>query len=364
MNRHLPLLTESRLRAYRRCAREEKLRYQDGLLTGKSAALAFGTLIHACLELWWKMNLAAVEDWLASQTGVDQYEIAKAWALMRAYDVRYREDKQRYEVIAVEAEFRAPLRNPITGAESRTWELAGKIDVIVRDRVTGDVFIIEHKTSSEDISPGAGYWVRLRMDGQISCYFVGAGALGYQATGCLYDVIGKPEQRPSQIPLVDTDGVKIVVNAAGERVRTKDGKKWRESGDSAQGFVQQTRQETPEEYGERIFAAIGEDPDRYFARATIVRLEQELHDWQLDTWQLAGQMRDARRLGIATRNPDACVRFGSSCGYLPLCSGESNPESFQRVEWVHPELSPQFAATTKEESQHANAPSSTTEEAA
>lgn len=309
----LLLLTESRMRCFRRCQREEKLRYQDGLVTLRSAALEFGTLIHGALERWWLLDLAAVETWLAEQKA-DAFDVAKAWALMRGYEAMYAGDRDRYEVEIVEGEFRAPLVNPLTGAASKTWQLAGKVDVIVRDRETGRAFLVEHKTSSEDITPGAGYWVRLRMDGQISCYFVGAAALGHPVEGCIYDVIGKPALRPYQV--------------------------------SSKRAVA----ETAEEYGERIFAAIAESPERYYQRSTVVRLESELIEWQLDTWQQAAAMRDAKRMGVATRNPESCVRYGSACGYLPLCAGEANANSYQRVEWVHPEL-------TKEVSD-GNAPSS------
>lgn len=356
--KRLPLLTESRLRTYRRCAREEKLRYQDGLLSGRSAALEFGSLVHAALELWWLRDLSAVEESLAD-ADADAYEIAKAWALMRGYDLRYAEDRDRYDVLAVEAEFRAPLVNPLTGAESRTWRLAGKIDAIVRERSTGSVLLVEHKTSSEDLTPGSAYWVRLRMDGQISCYYTGAQALGYEVAGCIYDVLGKPELRPSQVPLLDADGLKIVLDSNGERVQTQKGE-WRQTADGKLGYVLQVRQETPEEYGERVFAAIASDPGRYYQRSTVVRLEQELRDWALDTWQLAAQMRDARRLGIAARNPDGCVRYGSQCGYLSLCSGEASADNYQRVDWVHPELTPHEAALTREESEDGDATEETT----
>lgn len=48
------LLTNSRLMAYRRCARLHKLRYEDRLEfpSEESEALAFGTLVHAGLEAW------------------------------------------------------------------------------------------------------------------------------------------------------------------------------------------------------------------------------------------------------------------------------------------------------------------------
>jgi hypothetical protein len=69
------------------------------------------------------------------------------------------------------------LINPATGRASQTRQLGGKLDVLVRDQ-DSRALIIEHKTSSEDLGPGSDYWRRLRMDPQISTYFVGARALG------------------------------------------------------------------------------------------------------------------------------------------------------------------------------------------
>ena len=41
------------------------------------------------------------------------------------------------------------------------------------------------------------YWARLRMDGQVTAYYLGAEALGTPPVGCLYDVIARPMLRPA-----------------------------------------------------------------------------------------------------------------------------------------------------------------------
>lgn len=269
----------------------------------------------------------------------DPYDLVRAEVMLRGYDARWRDD--RYEVLAVEQEFRAPLINPATGAASRTWQLAGKLDALVRD-AAGRVLIVEHKTSSEDISLGSDYWRVLRMDGQVSTYFAGARALGHTADACLYDVLGKPQQRPSAVPLRDENGAKIVLDAAGNRVRTKDGKKWRETGDAAEGYVLQTREETPDEYRARLIDAIAAEPGRYFARGEVVRLESEMREFAFDTWQIATQLREASNAGFYPREPKACRSFNRVCGYLSVCCGEArldDPTRFRRVE-LHRELSP------------------------
>jgi hypothetical protein len=98
--------------------------------------------------------------------------------------------------------------------------------------------------------------------------------------------------------------------------------------------------ETSEEYALRCAAAIGEDPDRYFQRAMVVRLESEVTEYDRELWQLATTMRDAIREGVAPRNPDSCVRFGQTCQFFGVCTGEESIDDlkWKRLEFPHPEL--------------------------
>jgi hypothetical protein len=335
----LELLTISRLSVARSCQRQHQIRYELGYRPVEiGGARKFGTLVHRALEAWWlalaagKAHDECLADAIAAVRagGGDPFEAAKAEAMIVAYHHRWKDEP--YDVLAVEQEFRAPLRNPSTGALSRTWELAGKIDVIVRDRNTGRVLIVEHKTSSEDITPGSGYWRRLRMDGQVSVYFVGADSVGMKADACLYDVLGKPAQKPYK--------------ATPESVRkyTKEGKLHAN---------QRDRDETPEEYGRRVYDAIAEEPGRYLARGEVVRLESEMEGALVDVWQQGQQLREARIAGRAPRNPGACVQWGRECDYFAICSGEASLDDttkFAKSASVHPELSAAVNQETKEES--------------
>ncbi len=273
----------------------------------------------------------------------DPFELARAEVLMRGYDARYAEEMSAFEVLAVEAEFRAPLVNPLTRQPSRTWRLAGKLDVLVRETRTGRKGVVEHKTAGVDVSMGSDYWPRLRMDGQVSLYYEGARALGHDPQFCLYDVIRKPLQRPSAVPILDDAGAKIVLDANGQRVRTKDGKKWRETGDAGAGYVLQTRPETVDEYRVRLLNIIAEDPNSFFVRGEVVRLDGEVADALFDVWQLGKQIREAHNAGRFPRNPDACVRYNQTCFLFDICTGAANLEDasrFRRVVDIHPELTP------------------------
>lgn len=345
------LLTHSRLACSRRCKREQHLRFNLGYRPVTDAEeLFFGQLLHLGLEAWWNSVKAGhpAATWLADaltalgQVKCNAFDLAKAKAMMMGYDARWSLDAEHYEVLAVEVRFTAKVVNPDTGRPSPLWMQGGKIDVVVRDRRDGKVKFVEHKTSSEDVSQGSPYWRRLMMDGQISIYFDGTVALGWQPEACVYDVLSKPQLRPSDVvPMLDEHGNKIVRNAAGERVRNQQGK-WRQTADKEQGFWLETRQETADEFFLRCGEAIAGDVNRYYSRGEVVRLEQELHDARADIWAEARTLRENELANRWPRNPEACRRNGNAlCPFFDVCSGQASlddPSRFRRVEDVHPEL--------------------------
>lgn len=205
------------------------------------------------------------------------------------------------------------------------------------------ILVAERKTTSEDISLGSVYWKRLLLDVQVSTYTTAGRELGIPIAGVFYDVLRKPMHQPSNIPLEDENGFKIVLDGAGNRVRTKNDKKWRETGDSELGYMLQTRLEEPHAYEARILAAISEEPERYYQRKHIVRLEDELHHAEVDMWQTATAIRDARRLKVFPRNPDGCFVFYRECDYMPICSRISHEDDammYRTAERRHEELEP------------------------
>lgn len=341
------LLTESRAQVARRCLREEHLRYVVGLVVAMTEeALRFGTLWHHGQEGWWGADgaplMAAIDEMHVHATPeTDAYELARAEAMMEGYHARWGEE--RYEVLGVELEFRAPLINPETGARSRTFDRAGKVDVIVRD-AEGREFIVEHKSAGEDIGPGSAFWARLRMGGQAAGYIRGAEALGYRPEGVIYDVARKPDLRPLKATPVE------------QRKFTKEKR-------DKNGIVvepsrlyagQRDTDETVDEYRDRLRAAIAEAPDRYYQRGLVVRLEAQLAEADAEMWQLGQTLRECHRLKLAPRNTDACQRYGRTCSYFPICSGEASADDprYVRLQFPHSELTPPIAASPKEEGLH------------
>jgi hypothetical protein len=346
----LPLLTASSSKTFRACPRLYKHRYVDGVVprTEDAEARRFGTLLHVGLEAWWRHLQAAgpsVDQALEAALdalppapepdgeGLDPFARVRLEELLRLYDARwFPETAQSYQVLAVEAEYRAPLLNPDTSAPSRTFQRAGKIDVIVRERDTGRTLLVEHKSSSEDISPGSDYWARLVLDGQISHYYAGAEALGHRIDACVYDVIGKPAHR------------RKLATPEAERKYTQPTKK-----DPTTRLYanQRDRDETLEEYAERVRVALIAEPDRFVRRAEIVRLEDDLRDAAFDDWQTARAIREAELAKRWPRNPDACKRYGSTCAYFAPCTRAASIDDplLYRHERPHRELTDESAPT-------------------
>jgi hypothetical protein len=317
------LLTNSRLKTARACSRLDWLKYELGYRALVTVdALRFGTLLHLVLEAWWKARQEErLERALAALEGAeaDPFDRARASALITGYHHRWIDEP--YEALVLEAEFCTPLRNPATGRPSKVWQLAGKLDGAVRNTRDGRQLILEHKTASGDISPGSEYWRRLRMDGQVSAYYVGAESMGLDVSGCLYDVVGKPGIRP----------LKATPHAS--RKYTKTGELYAN---------QRETDETPEEFHARLLEDIAADPSRYYQRGEVVRLDSELEDARFDTWQLAQQIHEANKAGRHPRNPEACTSYGRTCEFFDACTGAASLEDttrFVQSDDVHPELS-------------------------
>lgn len=338
--KQIQLLTNSRRNSFGSCHRKHYFEYELGRRPVSDAdSLRFGTLAHKGLEAWflaiYKGVEIALQEARAAILGTntseisDQYQIATALALIEGYSARW--GGEDFEVLAVEQEFQIPLMNPDTNGISRTFRLAGKVDAVVR--MGGRVLILEHKTSGEDIGPDSRYWVKLAIDGQVSGYYMGVGGLGYEPDGCLYDVLRKPSIRPGSVPVTDTDGIKIVLDAEGNRVRTKDGKKFRETASTADGYFLQSRPETTEEWYQRLTEDIATQPDRYYRRLEVPRLDADLVEYLGDMWAVGREIAEAQGSGRWPKNPRSCDVY-SGCPYFEVCAGREsidNPYVFKFV---------------------------------
>lgn len=256
---------------------------------------------------------------------------AKVRGLMIGYDARW--SQSRYNMIGVEEVFHLPVVNPKTGANSRTFTQAGKFDGIIE--VDGRNYLLEHKTTSEDISdPDSAYWGILDIDSQVSSYALANWQMGRKLDGTVYDVIRKPGIRPKD--LTKAVQKQIVANReyCGFEVPV----------DIALAVSQGQERECCKLYEIRLAAETLENPNKYFQRRIIPRLDRDLVDHAHEIWDVGQSIIHARAKNSHYRNSGACMNYNTPCTFLGVCSGHDSIDSdrWKKRDSRHPELPVEF----------------------
>lgn len=324
----MELLTASRMTTLLACPRRHWWRYECGLRRVESAdALRFGSAWHRAMEALGQ-GLDAEQAYTAAlgpAQDIDEMAAATLAGLLHGYTQRYALDGS-VEVLHREVEFETPIDG------SRTFKAAGKIDGLGR-MADGRLCLVEHKTTSASLEPDSDYWLRLRADTQILMYVSAARALGWDLSTVIYDVTRKPAIQPRAIPMLDSEGRKIVLDAAGERVLKADGSP-RESADATKGYTMQTRGETPAEFGDRLSRDAMERPDWYFCRREVPVMDDDLAefaDLRVQVGKMILDRRAQQRRLDAARPERAWPRHVNGmqcpgCEYAGFCLQNSVPD--------------------------------------
>jgi len=309
-------LHQSSMATMRKCPRQYHYSHVLGLRKNSERDyFRFGTIWHSAMEMH-DMPLedvvAMIDTHYPDGSGYDmEIERNTVVALLTGHRWIYRTSNLR--IVAPEVAFDIPLINPETGAASRTFTVAGRIDAI--GKMDGKNVVVEYKTSGDAIESD-DYWMRLRYDAQVSTYVHAAQAMGIDTNTVIYDVTRKPTIAPRQIPLLDDSGCKIVLDSDGNRAYNKNGTP-RQSASSADGMIMQCRPETPEEFGVRLLEDITSRPPFYYQRREVIRLEDDITGYMLETWQQAKAIIDATAGGRWFRNVGKFTCSG--CDYSGLC---------------------------------------------
>lgn len=285
-------LSVSRLKCRLRCPREDQ--YANAMRrrpTEKSKPLVIGTAFHAGLEAWWTTRGAWDATVEAIPAGLDRFDHALVSVMLAGYHVAWKSQLDRYDVIGVEMRF-------------HTAHTRGILDVLLRERSTGEPWIMEHKSASR---ADERYYQALMFEQQITMYHDAAEALGHRAAGCIYDVAVKPDTRG---PL---------------RATPEESRKYTKKGELYKS--QRETDETPEEYRARLLKVI---QPAHYQRREIYRDEAELERLR---WEVARIKDDIERVDaggtiLEPRNPQACFRGPYVCDYFDVCAGSRPIEDF------------------------------------
>ena len=166
--------TYSEIETFLRCEQKHDYAYErklEPLVAHK--ALSRGTIIHTCVELFWKHREAEIEPTILAWDTESEQERALVTWLMTRYIQRYARDREQTLVVATEFPWRVQLD---------TFALAGWIDrLVIRE---GRLWLVETKTM--------GDWGRinnLSMDPQLSIYYWALRELGFNVWGAEFDAI-------------------------------------------------------------------------------------------------------------------------------------------------------------------------------
>ena len=242
----------SQIKLFKACRRAWQFRYQEKLVPVQSAeALEVGKSYHAYLE--------ALENGEPLEP-----DFSKAAAMAKAYEKYI---FPAFKVVAAEKELEKPL-----GVHT----LHGFVDGLADD---GSV--VEHKTTSRDISEGGEYEYNLLWDEQVLAYMSLTGA-----RKVYYTVVKKPT------------------------IRLK-------------------KDESEEEFYQRMVEWYDTDTDQKIRLFTVERTDAEVEQFERDFVAICNEMT---MTGNLYRNTCHCTQFGRRCEYASVCL-HYDPEQ-QYVEFI------------------------------
>lgn len=355
------ILTNSERTAFA-CELRHWFRYEQGLTTAHTPApLRLGTLAHRCLDAIysndWRITPQDIEEsilhpwleqrihWIGEEVkDVDQEAaILKArdeadliWWMIRGYIRHWKAlDQAGFDVIAVEPQVARKIRLPsgrqmsdrvnvgsskvissnthrpgqvIPVTRVRHWWFGGKVDLIVRERETGLIWMVEHKSTVETDMPafgmklhfnpqGNGYvWALRNPDPELSDI-----KEPLEVAGILYNILRKKKQA---VPGLLKSG-KALSRAAIDTtwpVYLREIKK--------HGFDPAEYAGMKEKIGDR----------KFYHREMFTVSDRELARFEKDLLADAVRIREAGKPNAYHRRSTAvCEQYGRPCDFQSLC---------------------------------------------
>ncbi|MHB9036385.1 MAG: PD-(D/E)XK nuclease family protein [Armatimonadota bacterium] len=321
------ITTYSMWNLFRNCRKACELRYVDELVPIKhDHNLSFGSLIHECLEKWHRKRdlaevLGHIDKSLPNRLG-DESQMADwhlACAMMTGYAETY--PVENFDVVFLEKTFEGKVVNPATGAPSRSFVLAGKVDGIVCSG--GKFYLLEHKTASQ---LDGDYLEKLWTDFQVTLYahYVEQ-VFGIKIVGIIYNILVKARlQQGKGETEAEFEARRADLISKSKTGKTTAARKMPES-DTA--------------FQERLSAKYAEPG--MFHRETLYVSRDQFDTLRTDLWELTQQFLDSRRRGVFYQNTSYCFFYHRPCAYFALCRSSGNPnviENFYERRAAHEEL--------------------------
>lgn len=378
------VMTHSRAELLRRCPRAEYYRYDLGLEPRKRArALSVGTAWHAVMAaLYEAVRLEksknevvaicwdALDAWYSAEKlslsagDLDLEQIGPGFSLDNIDQARdlihgmlggylrtwYSLDQDRWQVIGMEQQYCAPIVTPY-GYPSG-WDYAGKVDLVVRERGTGRLVVVDHKTTSDLADAGTA---RHDIVGQVEGYaWLVQQWLKKPVGWAVYRLTRKKLPSDPQFnvcPKKPPQGNHLVCSACGG---TGKGPLSAAFPDTIPEWYEQAIEESrvrgyepTERHGEHMARLRERGWTPFFAELGKPVSERLVSEWAAEMYLLCRMKRwyaAHGELGHPRAADDAaCNRWGRQCSYRVLCEmGEGAAERWKRS----PELQDCFVRQT------------------
>lgn len=279
-------LSKSRIATFAACPRKYEFHYiRNRVPIASARALKVGVAWHRAMEVYWKEGREPAIHWLISQAeGLEDPDVCRLTALLKFYNPPL----DSYEIVSIEEEFQGPIRIAGRPRPLRGFRYGGRRDGVVRSRETGLLWLLENKTTSDQIAGWGEFWRRLNLDAQSSWYL-----LYGTFEGVLYNVVRKSMLRPP--------------------------KGW----ETTSG---EERERVLDSFQKRIEAEIAENPGEFYQCREIRKTPDDLAEAAADLAKYAKDIHACRKEGFFQRNTDSCRGMYGMCQYIDVCSGAARLE--------------------------------------
>jgi hypothetical protein len=293
----------------------------------KSVGLSTGTIMHVGEESYMRGHslekaIEAMEG-EAAEEGFDEDPLfnIRNRAYIKGYYAQWEDAdaqlfaEKRYEVLGIEEEF--AFDYVIDGVGTR---FVGKMDAVVKDNVTGEIILWEHKNVSnkDAMDPSSLYYRLLPMNNQLAIYVSYLQQKFNSPVSVMYDVVvTSPRMKPGQVK----KGLKRRKDESLEDWETR----------------KANNMETLPQFAERIEQLYLDSGERY------MRFPVQIMNSQVES-RMSELCRLAQRIDVMDepiRNTHRCSSYGG-CAFVNSCLGIEDPATsprFEIKERTHIELS-------------------------
>ncbi len=317
------ILTYSASKKFQSCHKAYYNRYKMNLVPLEQDEVLFlGSTVHNALELWYKRDLNDTTIEFQINRFIDEaYPLRESdekqkrdWHLAKAMMGGYLNQypQEDFEMIETELEFSVSIINPNTNRPSRSFELMGKVDALVKlpapvPSGNGLYFIMEHKTAS--LITG-DYIEILPLDFQINLYAMALSKYkNIPIAGVIYNVIQKSKIKQKQGETEEQFEIR-----KNELIRK-----------SKTGRTSAKRQmpESDEDFQYRL-KSVYQDP-KMFHREILYLSQEDITRTEYQLWEITQEILNTQRRGVWSQNTETCFRYHRPCMYFPLCRAHDNP---------------------------------------